>query len=195
MKAPARSIIFAVALSATALAGSATLAQDAAPAADAAAATVADAAPAAAPAAAAPAETAAPAAAPEAAEATETAEAEANALTRFTGIALSILEPLLLLFATWLAAKGGAYFTKKTKIEIPASIESSIDGWIETGIGLASEKAHQALKNKTKALTGPEKLETAASFVLGMAQSAGWVDWTKETIEKKIESKLGAGRG
>ena len=39
-------------------------------------------------------------------------------------------------------------------------------------------------------MTGPEKLEMAADFVLDLIEQRGFDDWTRDRIKAKIEAKL-----
>lgn len=117
-----------------------------------------------------------------------------NAVTNFTELAFQILTVVLPIIAVWLTHRGLAVFEKKSGINVPDSIESRIDGWIEEGIHLAAEKARQKIRAKTAELTGPEKLEEAAQYVFDLAQSRGWIEWTKVKIKNKIEAHLGIHR-
>lgn len=117
-----------------------------------------------------------------------------TALTHVTSLAFDILSVILPIIATWLVHRGIKVFETKTKIDIPASIESQIDTWVEKGIHYASEKSYKKVKEQTQRLSGPEKLEEAADFVFELANAKGWDDWTKDIIKKKIESALGQKR-
>jgi hypothetical protein len=81
-------------------------------------------------------------------------------------------------------------FEAKTGIDVPAKQEALIDGWIAEGIRLAEEKAHQAAQKAEAKITGHEKLEAAAGFVLDMAEKNGWVDWTRDRLKAKIDAKI-----
>jgi hypothetical protein len=117
-----------------------------------------------------------------------------NALTKVTGLVFEILIVVLPLFASWLAHRLIKVFESKTKIDVPEMIEGKIDKWIEQGIHLAAEKGYKTAKVKAAKLTGPEKLEIAAAFAWNMAQSQGYIDWTKDKIESKVEAALGVHR-
>ena len=122
------------------------------------------------------------------------ASSDPNALTRVLDLVFEILIVVLPLLASWLAHRLIKVFESKTKIDVPEMIENKVDKWIEQGIHLAAEKGYKVAKEKTKKLTGPEKLEVAVAFAWGMAQSRGYIDWTKDKIEAKVEAALGVHR-
>lgn len=124
----------------------------------------------------------------------DTATAEPNAVTRITELIFEILMVVLPLVATWLVHRGIKVFETKTKVDVPDAIEIKIDEWVERGIHLAAEKSYQKVKEKTAKLSGPEKLEVAADFVFDMAQSRGWIDWSKDKIKAKVEAAIGQRR-
>jgi hypothetical protein len=117
-----------------------------------------------------------------------------NIITRVTELTFQILTVILPIIAVWLTHRGLAIFEKKTGMDVPAAMESKIDDWVEEGIHLAAEKALKAVKSNTKKWTGPEKLEEAANYVWDLAQSQGWIEWTRDMIEAKIEARLGLHR-
>ncbi len=120
--------------------------------------------------------------------------ADPSALSRITGIALDILVPVLALFAMWAAHRLIGVFEKKTGIDVPVQQEQMISRWIGQGIHRAEEWSHKKLKEKTDALTGPEKLEVSAAFVLDLIEAQGWPGWTADRIKDKIEAMLGMQR-
>lgn len=117
-----------------------------------------------------------------------------NALSQVIDLIFQILLVVLPVVATWLAHRGIAIIEKKTKISVPDAVEAKIDEWISQGIWFAAEKSHKKIKEKTMKLSGSEKLEEAADFVLDLAQSRGWVEWSKDRIKAKIEAKIGKER-
>lgn len=121
---------------------------------------------------------------------TPDAPVEQNALTRFVEMAFEIIAGVLLVVATWLARKGVKLVENKFKIDVPEKIENRIDSWVDDGIAYAEEKARAALSRKTQTVTGPEKLEMAADFVLDLIEQRGFDDWTRDRIKAKIEAKL-----
>lgn len=120
--------------------------------------------------------------------------ASSTILVQLTDAAFRILVPVVTLFAMWGAHRAIAVFEAKTKIDVPDKQEAKIDGWIEDAIHWAEEKSRNAIKHKAEKLRGPEKLESAADFVMGFVESRGWIDWTRAKIEHKIEAKLGVKR-
>lgn len=122
------------------------------------------------------------------------APAEPNALTRVTSFAFEVLTPIVTLFAMWAAHRAIKYLEHKLGVDVPARIEAQIDAWVDEGIHYAAEKSYQKVKGKTKKLSGPEKLEEAAAFVLAFAQARGWDDWTADKIKSKVEARLGIKR-
>jgi len=119
---------------------------------------------------------------------------DTTALTQVTTAALEVLVPVVIIFATWGAHRLIRLFETKTKIDVPQKQEDQIDAWIDRAILLAAEKARQKIHAKTEALKGPEKLEIAADFVYDLAQSRGWISWTKDLLKQKIEASLGIKR-
>lgn len=119
---------------------------------------------------------------------------EPNAVMQLTDYAFSVLQVVLVLLVCWGVGKGVKAFEAKTGIEISDTIEARIDELAEQGIGWAVEKSHKKVKEGAAKLTGPEKMEAAADFVLSFAKAKGWDDWGRDAIEKKIEAKLGKGR-
>lgn len=122
------------------------------------------------------------------------ADADPNALTQTTDVVFDILGVVLPVVAVWLVHRAIAVWERRTKIDVPGAVEARIDEWVEKGIHLATEKSHQLADSKVSKLTGPEKLETAADFVFDLAQTRGWIDWSKDRIKAKIEAQLGAHR-
>lgn len=114
-----------------------------------------------------------------------------SALSRITDIAFEVLTPVLALFAMWTAHRLIAVFEKKTGIDVPEKQERLIDKWIRQGIHRAEEWSHKKLKEKTDALTGPEKLEISAAFVLDLIEAQGWPGWTADRIKDRVEAELG----
>ncbi len=117
-----------------------------------------------------------------------------SALSRITEIAFEILTPVLALFAMWAAHRLIAVFEKKTGIAVPVEQEQMISRWIRQGVARAEEWSHKKIKEKTDALTGPEKLEISAAFVLDLIEAQGWIGWTADRIRDKIEAELGIQR-
>jgi hypothetical protein len=117
-----------------------------------------------------------------------------NIVTRITELAFQILTVVLPIVAVWLTHRGIAIFEKKTGVSVPAAVETKIDDWAEEGIHLAAEKALKAVKAQAEKLTGPKKLEEATNYVWDLAQSQGWIEWTRDMIEAKIEARLGLHR-
>ena len=117
-----------------------------------------------------------------------------NIITRVTELAFQILTVILPIVAVWLTHRGLAIFEKKTSITVPVAMENKINYWVEEGIYLAAEKALKVLKAKTEKLTGPQKLEEAANYVWDLTQAQGWIEWTRDMIEAKIEARLGLHR-
>jgi hypothetical protein len=113
-----------------------------------------------------------------------------SSLVQITDLAIQTLSPILLALSGWLAHRLIKAFEIKTKLDVPAKQEAQIDAWIAAGIRAAEEKAYQAVKAKSDKITGPEKLETAIGFVLGMAEKNGWVDWTKDLLKAKVEALI-----
>ena len=120
--------------------------------------------------------------------------ADTNAVQDITFLIAKIIFSVLSMLTAWLVAKAISYFEKKTKIDIPASTESLLHKWADKGIGYADEKSHQAIQKHGKKLTGPEKLEIALKFVLGMAEQYELPKMAENKLTEYIEAKLGLNR-
>lgn len=116
--------------------------------------------------------------------------AAGEALTWVVNIAATTLALLI----NWLVLKGIKYFEKKTKIDIPAAQEELLMKLAEKGIGLAEEKAHQAVKKGATKLEGPEKLEVALKFVAKMAKEYKLPEMAEDKLADYVEAKLGLAR-
>ena len=117
-----------------------------------------------------------------------------SALSRIADIAFEILTPVLALFAMWAAHRLIAVFEKKTGIDVPEKQERMISRWVRQGVARAEEWSHKNIEGKTDALTGPEKLEISAAFVLDLIEAQGWPGWTADRIKDRIEAALGLAR-
>ncbi len=120
--------------------------------------------------------------------------ADTNAAQDISLLVAKILFSILSVLTTWLVTKAIGYFEKKTKIDIPAATEELLHKWADKGIGYADEKSHQAIKKHGKKLTGPEKLEIALKFVIGMAKQYELPTMAEDKLTEYVESKLGLNR-
>ena len=121
-------------------------------------------------------------------------DVDQNAAQRIADIAFQILIPVVTIFATWAAHRLIAVIEKKFDFDIPDKQEAAIDSWVEQGVHWAEEKSRSKIKDVGMKLTGPEKLEHGAAFVLDLIESRGWVGWGQKRIESKIEAALGIHR-
>lgn len=108
-------------------------------------------------------------------------------LTKGVDFAFGIALPVVTAVALWLAHRLISVFETKTGIKVP--LQEQLDGLITKGILLAEEKASAALRAKTQTITGPEKLEIAANFVIDSVGKA-FPKLTKEAIADLILAKL-----
>ena len=122
------------------------------------------------------------------------AEAEPNAATQTAGMVIEILAAVLVIVLSALARKAVKALEAKTGVDVPDKMEAKIDAWVDQGIHLAAEKSYKKVKEGTEKLTGPEKLEEAAGFVLGMVKMRGWDEWTKDKIVAKVDAAIGTHR-
>ena len=120
--------------------------------------------------------------------------ADTNAAQDITFLVAKIIFSVLSMLTAWLVTKAIGYFEKKTKIDIPASTEALLHKWADKGIGYADEKSHQAIQKHGKKLTGPEKLEVALKFVIGMAKQYELPAMAEDKLTEYIEAKLGLNR-
>ncbi len=116
--------------------------------------------------------------------------AKDNAAQQFVDLAFDFLKVIVTALAGYVALRLGAWIKKKTGIDQ----EEQLNRWIREGILYAEEKSRSKIKEQAQKLTGSEKLEVAAKFVLELAKSQGVTRWTKDKIEAKIESWLGTSR-
>lgn len=135
-----------------------------------------------------------PAAAPVVKVSAPEAAADASAFSQVMTHVIELMATLLMLLMTALIAKATSYFTKKTKIEIPAKTEEMLAVWGSKAVNYASEKAHQYNASKGETMKGPEKLEVALGFGLSLAEEHGMADLAKEKLTKYIEAHLGEKR-
>lgn len=120
---------------------------------------------------------------------------DANATVKIIEITLTILTPALGLFLLWGARKVIQFAERKTGIDLPVKQEKQIDAWILQAIAFAEEKARKASKSKLSKVTGPEKLELAADYVIDLIQKAGWDTWARDKLKNRIEALLNIERG
>ena len=119
---------------------------------------------------------------------------ETSAAQDFLLMAVKIVFTILSVLTTWLVGKAIVFFERKTTIDIPASTEDLMYKWADRGIGLATEKSHQAVKKHGKKLKGPEKLEIALKFVSDMVKKYKLEAMAEEKLTEYVESKLGLNR-
>lgn len=124
----------------------------------------------------------------------ETPAAEPNALSRLADIAFQVLVPVLSLFAAYLTNRLIGVFEQKTGFDVADKHEQWIRDWVEKGIHLGEEWSYKKVKGQTGKLTGPEKLEVAADFVLDMVAKYNIPGWTRDKVTKYIEAQLGTHR-
>jgi len=86
------------------------------------------------------------------------------------------------------------YVSAKTKIDVPAKVEETIEDWARRAISYAEEKAHQANQADPNKMKGPEKMEAAVTFAMDLAQQHGLEQVAKDKLVRAIESKLGEDR-
>ena len=121
-------------------------------------------------------------------------DSDSNAATQLAQMAIELLTPILAIIGAWIAHKAVKAFEAKTGVDVPDKIEAKIDAWIEQGIHIAAERSYRKVKEGTEKLTGPEKAEEAADFVLAMVKARGWDTWTKDKIFKKLDAAIGVHR-
>ena len=137
----------------------------------------------------------APAPAPEAPKAeVPAAPAEQPAAARLLSYTIEAVATLLMVLIGFAVRKVSKFFHEKTKIEIPAKTEDMISAWGEKAVGYAKEKAHQYVTEKGEKMKGPDKLEVALGFGLGLAEEYGLPNLAKDKLTKYIEAHLGTTR-
>ena len=107
---------------------------------------------------------------------------------------LKVVFSVLGVLATWLMTKAIGYFEKKTKIDIPASMEATLAGWSEKAVNFAWEKSHQKAQEFGEKLKGSEKLELALGFVTKLVREHKLPAVAEEKLKAYIESALGMAR-
>lgn len=96
--------------------------------------------------------------------------------------------------AMFLVKKVITYVEAKTRIDIPAATEDLIADWAARAAHYAEEKAYQAVQAKAPVMKGPQKLETALSFAVSLAEEHGLDQIAKDKLVKYIEAHLGTTR-
>lgn len=124
----------------------------------------------------------------------DAAPAEPSLASRVAELAFKILAPIVTMLAAWLVHRLVALLEKKTGIEIPEREEAMIDKWVREGVHLVEEWSFKKIKAGTEKLTGPEKLEKAGDYVMDLVAARGLADWTRERVNKKLESWIGIER-
>lgn len=119
---------------------------------------------------------------------------DTTAATEIAQFAVTAAAALLVPLLGYLAKRLVNTFEARTGIDVPAAQEAKIDDWVEQAIHFAEEKSRQKIKAKTDKLSGPEKLEEAADFVLGFVKAQGWDTWARDALKNKIEAQLGLHR-
>lgn len=118
----------------------------------------------------------------------------ASALSQFSDSAITILTPAVTAILLYLVHRVVKIFETKTKITLDQHEEDMIDGWVNDAIHFAEEKAHKAATNKLATVTGPEKLEAAADYVISSVRRAGWGPMARDKIKAAVEAKLNTTR-
>ena len=121
--------------------------------------------------------------------------AESSAAQEIMLLVVKAVFSILALLTTYLVTKAIGYFEKKLGVDIPDTTEALLNEWADKGIGLAYEKSHQQLKKLGKKLKGPEKMEIALKFVIGMAKEYKLPELAEDKLKDYIEGKLGLKRG
>lgn len=107
---------------------------------------------------------------------------------------IDIIAAALGVLLIWLTKNGISFLEKKTKIDIPQQMEETLAEWAEMGVHYATEKAHQYLKENGEKMKGPDKLDTALSFAMSLAEEHKLSAVAKEKLVKYIEARLGMDR-
>ena len=104
-----------------------------------------------------------------------------DALLKIVGIAAATAVPLLL--KRWLGAK------------VSTETLAQLTTLAGQGVAAGEEAAHQQVKLGRARLSGPEKMEVAARYVVETADRLGLVGVAQNTVKSMVESQLGTTRG
>ncbi len=124
----------------------------------------------------------------------DAAPAEPSGASRFAELAFQIITPIVVILATWLAHRIVGLIEKKTGVDVPDKQEALIDKWVKEGVHLAEEWSYKRVKVGTEKLRGSEKLEQAGDYVMDLVAARGLAAWTRERVNKKLESWIGIER-
>jgi hypothetical protein len=119
---------------------------------------------------------------------------DSSSAAKVADYAVQLAFGVLSIFLMWGTNRIIRAIEKKWDVDIPERQEVAIDGWVEQGILWAEEKSRSKIKEKADKLRGPEKLEVALGYVIGMIRSRGWDTWAADAITAKIEARLGKHR-
>ena len=112
-------------------------------------------------------------------------------LSNLADAILKLAAGVVSVLLAWAVHKVIGIFQDKTGIALPSSTETLVNGWCTQGIAYAEQKGAAAIKAKTQALVGSDKLKIATDFVWGLVQQYGLEDYAQTTITAKIEALLG----
>lgn len=115
---------------------------------------------------------------------------EAPAVPRALNGILEILVYAVGLIAAALVSKLLYTIERRFKFDVPRAAEIALNTLLTKGIHYAEEQARKVIKTKSEALSLPDKLELAATFVMDMADSKRVTELGKERIKKLIEAHL-----
>jgi len=107
-------------------------------------------------------------------------------VSQILDVVIIVATPLLILVAHKLVQ----VFSAKTGIAVDEQRTAQLDSWVEKGIRYAEEQAHKALKDGKDPLDGDAKKIAAVDFVAEALKSTGAVTWSRDALEKLVESKL-----
>lgn len=100
------------------------------------------------------------------------------------------LAALLVIVVGFYGRKAILAFERKAKVDVPDPWEAQILAWIDKGIAYAEEQGRKALKRGLVGRALPAKLDTAATFVMDMADDAKLAEKGRVWLEKMIEARL-----
>lgn len=117
---------------------------------------------------------------------------EPSAFARIGQDIATVLISALGVLVTALIAKLIHAAEKRLKIDVPDAWEQKIGNWIDLGIHYAEEQGRKGVDVASTKLGKyvPDKLDTAAKFVLDMADDKKLVAKGEEWLKKMIEARL-----
>ncbi len=113
-----------------------------------------------------------------------------SAVQRLTGDVVELALYAIGLLLTALLSKLILAAEKKFKVDVPDPFEVKLKLWLDKGIHYAEEQGIKVAKKKAGAVSVPDKLDTAAQFILDTSNEKKIVSMGREWLKKMIEARF-----